>query len=190
MRYTSTGLRLAAAVLCTSIAHAQVQALFTPVPPQVTQTLGIRGVGAWTVRVCNQSPERVTIPEERFYLAAPQLLLLDKRAIVMLLTVQHGHNPKVRIARYVETAIALTSVFAAGGLFTASVKTIVALSLGATAAHQLADILQGEVPNLAPLEPLLVDGSITLEPGACATRFTFGAVQKAPQPLVVDVPAR
>lgn len=164
-------------------ARADVNLLFSPEPVVATRALGIRAAGVWAVRACNSADSAVTLAPERLFQAAPDLPFLDLDTAAMVLQQSHVRHTRVRIARYLEGAVVLATVLTGGGVIAAAPRVLVALSLSASAAHQMADMIQGVAPDMGILNSKLLSAPITLAPGGCDTRLALSGVVPDAKPV-------
>ena len=191
MDITLKGSRLAAAALLffaiASQAKADVSVLLSPQSASTTHALGIRSANVWTVRVCNAGGSSVVVAPEQIYEAAPAIPFLELNEAQIILQQSHARNRRVKIARYLEGAVVLASVITGGGVVAASPKVVVALGLGASAAHQIGDLIQGVAPDLTPIAAQLLNAPVTLSPGACTTRLSLADAQPNATPLSLTI---
>ncbi len=190
--FTRPGRFAAALLLCLIVtareSRAQVSLLFTPQPLRTSRSVGIRNVGLWTVLACNDGAAMRILPEERILMAAPALWALDHATALTALTQSHVRDRSVVIATLLQQAVMLTTILTAGGLVAASPRAIVSLTLGDSAAQQLASAIRGQAPDLSGIQSNLLETSLSLGPGACATRTLLGGIHKGATAISAQIP--
>ena len=185
----SKGLRAASAVLLFSAiatrARADISVLLSPQPVSVTRSFGVTMVDIWTIRACNDGSANVTIAPERIFEAVPSVFFLDAAESQVVLAQSHLHNRWVKIARYIEGAVLLATLFTGSRMVAASPKVVVTLGLSTSAAHEIGDLLQNAAPSTTSISSMLLTEPLTLGPGACATRLGLANLQSGTNPLTV-----
>ena len=184
MRHLTRGSRFTAAALAacllfaTAPVHGQASLLFTPQPLRTSRSLGIKNVGLWTVEVCNDSDKPLSIPQERILMAAPALWALDHATALAMLQQNRVHEPHLIASTLLQQSLILATVLVAGGMITASARALASLTIGSTAVQQVAGDLKGQIPDLTGIQNNLLEPSLSLAPGACATRTVLGGLHK------------
>ncbi len=184
MKQSKNGSRFTAATLAvclpflTTPVHGQASLLFTPQPLRTSRSLGIKNVGLWTVLVCNDSAQALSLPQERILMAAPNLWALDHATALTMLQQNRVHEPHFVASTLLQQSLILATILVAGGMITASSRALVSLTLGSTAAQQISSDLKGQIPDLTGIQNNLLETTLSLAPGACATRTVLGGLHK------------
>jgi hypothetical protein len=185
------GLRAASAVLIFSAivapARADISVLLSPQPVSVTRSFGVTMVDVWTIRACNAGAVNVTVAPERIYEAVPTVFFLDTVESQAVLAQSHLHSRWVKIARYIEGAVLLATLFTGSRMVTASPKVVVTLGLSTSAAHEIGDLIENAAPNTTAISSILLTEPLTLGPGACATRLGLANLQSGTTPVSVVI---
>ena len=175
-------------VLVAGIAHCQVSASATPEPMAVLKHIPVKDIGIWDIRLCDDGVMPVELPEERVYMAFPQVHFLTATSARIVLAARVSRNKKQIAADIITYGLIGAAQITSWGPVAASKTVIGGLTTGAGLAAVIRDKLQSQVPSVQVFEDNLLTGTITLQPGGCVTRSAFAAKTKAPQTVQTVIP--
>lgn len=166
--------------LLTSSLPGQVSIQLSPEPMEVLAALHVRGVGLWTLRVCNDSSSATLVAPERILMAVPSVRILDSSRAEAVLAAARGRNWRVQAATYISLGALMATALTGWGAIAAQPAVIAALGVGSGAARLVADELGRNAPDLGPYTGSLLETPIALSAGQCATRTVFAGKMKNP----------
>ncbi len=166
----------------------QVRILATPEPLEVLRSIGVRGLGLWTLTICNDSPAPLLLSRERLQLALPNIRMVSNERARSVLMYYRGRRPAARAAQVLRYA-AMGATIGAGfaGL---PASAIAGLAIGTAGADQYSRILESQLPGLDPLVGCLINESMALGPGQCGTRCAFAALKHGAAPTETEIPGK
>lgn len=150
---------------------ADVTVQWSPVPLAVTRAKygPVREVGEWTVRICNEADEPLTMDAIRIYMTAGEVGAISPSSAAILLTARGDDRLLARIARVLDAgtdvgAVALAAYSSPG----AGLGLVLAKKLGQRAKDRLPAI---DLSNL-------LAGTLALASQGCAERVAFAPLRK------------
>ena len=166
---------------------AQVVVQFSPEPMAVLAPYNVRNVGKWAIAACNDGSAAVTIPPERFRMAAPGIHLLtpgDARTVIA-----HGlGRSKSAIAVEILSYAALGVAALAGQEWiVANPAAVKGLTVGTGIGLSVANKLRGRLPILTNLFEGELRDPETLPPGGCMTRIAFAGKVKTARTITARI---
>ncbi len=174
-------------LLLPATVRAQVTVAYTPEPMVVLRAMNVRDIGLWSVRACNDGPAAVTVPVERLYMASGAVRLITPERARAVVLDRRSRSKKALAAQYIGYGLSIAAVLTGFGPIAASKDVIAALALGSTVAHEARRQLDAEAPDTGPFLESMLNGPVTLEAGACATRTAFAAKMKAPATVFATI---
>lgn len=167
---------------------AQVTVQYSPEPMAVLESVHVRNVGLWTIRACADSA--VTLPEERFYMAAPpQLHLIGSDRARLVIMAGAKRSKKAVAAEWIGWGLMGATALTGFGPISATPKVVAALAMGGNLATTVKTKLEGAAPDISPFVAKMLSGPVSIAAGGCETRVVFAAKMKNPQPVTVKIEA-
>jgi hypothetical protein len=167
----------------------QVSVFASPQPMLVTDSIPVKIIGLWDIRACNDSTQPLKLPAERIYIALPQIRLLSASSARIVLSTRQSKNKKAIAAMLIRYGLTIGTSVTAFGPVAASRTVVGALALSGELARSTERELESRIPSIMPFTENLLDGTIALDPKACASRIAFAAKMKNPQPVNISIPA-
>lgn len=178
---------LVLALLLTASSYAQVSVVYTPEPMAVLKALNVRDIGLWSVRACNDGAAAVTVPAERFYMAAPLVRLITPARARAVVLDRRGRSGKATAAKYIGYGLTLATALTGFGPIAANTTVVASLAFGSTIAMETRRQLEAEIPDTGPFFETLLEEPVQLAPAACATRTAFAAKMRSPKPIAATI---
>lgn len=178
---------LTALLLLTAL---DVTVTLSPEPLAVSEAVygRLRGVGTWSARICSESDDRLTVSAVRIYAAAAgaNLRPIGRSRVLILLDKARYERSASRVARAIEWGLIGATAFGAGQQI--SPRALQYLALSIPIAKRAVDLAKERVTVFDAAE--LLDGELTLEPGACVERVMFSGLVKSAHPVIFTVRGR
>ncbi len=170
-----------------AISHAQITVMASPEPMIVTDSIPVRVIGMWDIRVCNENQEPARIPAEKIYMALAQLPLISASSARVVLANRRDKNKKAIAAMLLRYGLMIGTSLTAFGPVAASRNTVGALAFSGALAMDAEKQLEAGIPSIAPFIANLLDGAIEIPAHDCKTRTAFAAKMHAPRPVSAKV---
>ena len=162
-----------------------IEVTVTPLPDIASP---LRGYSLYSVYAC--SAEEVSVSGLAIEAAAAARVRVVPRAIAaQLIARRTSERWQSRVLRVGAAATAAATAITAGGLVTASTKTISALALATTAAPEIGSRLRATIHAFDPAT-LVGPDSIEIRAGGCATGLLLGARSRSGQAIILQIEAK
>lgn len=167
----------------------QVQVQFAPEPMAVLKAVNVQNAGLWTVRACADTA--TTLPEERFYMAAPpQIHLIGSERAKLIVMAGPRKSKKAVAAEWIGWGLMGATALTGFGPISATPRVVAGLAMGSGLATAVKTKLEAGAPDLTPFLGQMLSGPISIPAGGCVTRVVFASKMKNPQPVTVTIGAK
>jgi hypothetical protein len=150
------------------------EALFTPEPEAVLDTLHITQLGVWSIRVYNSGATQPNIAPTLLLLQAPEIHWVESSLCLSILTSAQAATPAMRAAQIITIGAGVAGVFGGTGIIAMSRAVLGDLAGASLTANYAATQLKTLAPNIAPFTSTMLTGPVSVAPGADAV-FTMCA---------------